>query len=98
MANDKNKSKTSAHPAGTAAAAPRGTQDDDRNAPFRMVGAAMGLIGALGATYDVLQALSGHDVSTAWVVYATGWGSILVIGYGIGRLIGSVYNKLARSD
>jgi hypothetical protein len=23
-------------------------------------------------------------VSTAWVVYATGWGSILVIGYGIG--------------
>jgi hypothetical protein len=40
--------------------------------------------------------LPGYRVSVAGAFI--GFAYLFVIGYGIGRLIGSVYNKLARSD
>jgi len=40
--------------------------------------------------------LPGYSVSIAGAFI--GFAYLFVIGYGIGRLIGSVYNKLARSD
>ncbi len=40
--------------------------------------------GRLAPTVGLQLRTATAAVSTAWVVYATGWGSILVIGYGIG--------------
>jgi diguanylate cyclase (GGDEF)-like protein len=40
--------------------------------------------GGLSPTVGLQLRTATAAVSTAWVVYATGWGSILVIGYGIG--------------
>lgn len=40
--------------------------------------------GRLSPTVGLQLRTATAAVSTAWVVYATGWGSILVIGYGIG--------------
>jgi hypothetical protein len=51
------------------------------------VGAHLGLLGVF---------LPGYRVSVAGAFI--GFVYLFVIGYAIGRLIGSVYNKLARSD
>ena len=40
--------------------------------------------GRLSPTVGLQLRTATAAISTAWVVYATGWGSILVIGYGIG--------------
>lgn len=40
--------------------------------------------GSLSPTVGLQLRTATAAISTAWVVYATGWGSILVIGYGIG--------------
>ena len=40
--------------------------------------------GRLSPTTGLQLRTATAAISTAWVVYATGWGSILVIGYGIG--------------
>jgi diguanylate cyclase (GGDEF)-like protein len=56
------------------------------------------LLGACSATNACVQSFEGRmsptlglqmraataAISTAWVIYATGWGSILVIGFGVG--------------
>jgi len=64
MANEKNKSKTSARPAGSAA--PVAVTYDDRNAPLRMIGTALVLVGALALIYQGLQTISGHPLEGLW--------------------------------
>lgn len=80
----------------------------------RAWGIAIGLIAGLGlfATTIVLLIKGGEDVGPHLALLGTllpgyrvsvggafiGFAYLFVIGYAIGRVIGSVYNKLARGD